>query len=369
MPKVLIIEPSGLLWGSERALLDYLQIMSADSIWNLTVCSPSGPFLSAIKRLPNVSVETISSANLHRKTIIHRLIAAFQLAACIRRVRPDVICLNQGGMGKIVLKAAGLFSIPVIIHIRTYEDVGYLAKVLSGKNSSIVKYLICISKDMYKAAVEHIRFPAERIVTLYDAYEFQNPDVLESNSKRIPAVVCASRISRSKGQELLLRAVAELKAGVPEAKAVIIGSAPDFNYLQELKSLALRLNIDDRVEWAGFQQDVLAKLNKYSGLICPSDREALGRVIFEAWDAGLVPIAFKGSGGAAEIIEASGGGILYEAQDGKSLAKAIKRLLLFSEDERREMASRGKVWTKAACDGAQYVKNLYGIWESALRQT
>jgi hypothetical protein len=38
--------------------------------------------------------------------------------------------------------------------------------------------------------------------------------------------------------------------------------------------------------------------------VCPSHMELLGRVIFEAWDVGAVPVAFSGSGGAAEIVAA-----------------------------------------------------------------
>ena len=35
-------------------------------------------------------------------------------------------------------------------------------------------------------------------------------------------------------------------------------------------------------------------------LACPSHREPLGRVVFEAWDAGAVPVVFAGAGEVCE---------------------------------------------------------------------
>jgi len=123
--RVLVIEPAGNLWGSERALLDLLVFAKNDEF---AVCLPPNRPLGdklrdlGIKMLPYYIYAT------HEKTKFARLLAAFGvLRACIE-FKPDVIYLNQSGAYKVVLPAALLFRLPMVAHIRIYEDVAYLAK-------------------------------------------------------------------------------------------------------------------------------------------------------------------------------------------------------------------------------------------------
>lgn len=88
-------------------------------------------------------------------------------------------------------------------------------------------------------------------------------------------------------------------------------------------------------------------------------------MIFEAWDAGVVPVAFSGSGGAAEIIAAAQGGILYSEQTPRSLASALKNALELKVDQKARLVNNGRAWMAANCSPANYGKALSRIFCNA----
>jgi glycosyltransferase involved in cell wall biosynthesis len=88
-------------------------------------------------------------------------------------------------------------------------------------------------------------------------------------------------------------------------------------------------------------------------------------VIFEAWDAGCIPVAYAKSGGAAEIIEASGGGLLYADQSPACLADAIKGALSHTTLEREAMVARGRAWMKEHCSPERYAHEILTILSAA----
>ena len=109
----------------------------------------------------------------------------------------------------------------------------------------------------------------------------------------------------------------------------------------------------------------LSLLQTCSVLVCPSHSEPLGRVIFEAWDAGAVPVAFSGSGGAAEIVAAANGGILYEEQTPESLAFALRDALELDQEQRARLIRNGRSWMARNCGPETYGEALSTILTGA----
>jgi glycosyltransferase involved in cell wall biosynthesis len=107
--------------------------------------------------------------------------------------------------------------------------------------------------------------------------------------------------------------------------------------------------------------DILPLLQTSSVLAFPSHRETLGRVIFEAWDAGAIPVVFSGSGGAAEIVAAAKGGILYEEQTPESLARVLRDALELDQEQRAVLIGNGRSWMAENCNPEMYGEMLSEI--------
>jgi glycosyltransferase involved in cell wall biosynthesis len=114
--------------------------------------------------------------------------------------------------------------------------------------------------------------------------------------------------------------------------------------------------------------DILPLLRTSWVLAFPSHRETLGRVILEAWEAGAIPVVFSGSGGAAEIVEAADGGILYDEQTPQSLATALRKALEFDGEQRSKLAHNGQLWMSRNCNSEAYGRTISTILRNAALQ-
>ena len=348
MTKVLVIEPAGQLWGSERALLDLMG--SAPGCEFAVCCPPDAPVIAELERRGIRWLPWIV-ADLHRKSRWSRLGASLGIIAASLTFRPDVIHLNQSGAYRIALVAARLLGRPIVAHVRIFEDAAYLA---SCAPDSTLSGVVAIS-DAVEAEIRRFHaldaIPVHRI---YDAYAPSRETAADDGSdERLARVACVGRVAPIKGQEVLVAA-----AALVGTDCLVIGDG-EGEHVAALKATS-PLN----VVWTGFVTDIIPLLRTCSVLACPSHREPLGRVIFEAWDAGAVPVVFAGAGGAPEIVTAANGGLTYKKQTPESLAAALSAALALAPSDRARLVANGRAWMRS-----NVAPELYGVAiASAFRQ-
>lgn len=358
MTRVLVIEGAGNLWGSERALLDLLDGMP--DVKAAVCCPPKAPLQSELVKRHIRTLPYFVYA-LHEKSKWQRLLATFGVLRACLEFRPNLIYLNQSGSYKITLLAATLLNLPIVAHIRIFEDAAYLAR--QSPDSRRLRGLIAISEAI---ETEIRRFPQLESLSLhhiYDAYVL-SPHLLESSpaSRVENRVACVGRLVPMKAQDILVDALKllNLKRSV---ECLVVGDGEE-RFIQQLKEIASNGNLTSSIQWLGFVNDIVPLLRTCSVLVCPSHREPLGRVIFEAWDAGAVPVVFAGSGGAAEIVAAAKGGIIYEKQEPQYLAEAIRDALELGREERARLISNGRSWMAKNCDPKIYGEIMSKIFSN-----
>lgn len=91
----------------------------------------------------------------------------------------------------------------------------------------------------------------------------------------------------------------------------------------ELKKLAKKLNIDNNIQWLGWQENPWDKIDNITALILPSDEEAFGLVLVEALGRGI-PVIASDCDGPIEIIKNDENGWLFERGNYKQLYKIIR---------------------------------------------
>ena len=120
-------------------------------------------------------------------------------------------------------------------------------------------------------------------------------------SGRPPTLVYVGRLWASKGAYLVVRSLAHLEGW----KLLICGSGPDE---KNLRKLARRLGVDERIEWLGWQPQVeVFRVMKEEAdlLMLPSMHEEAGFVVIEAVAAGL-PVVGLDRGGVPLLAGTSG---------------------------------------------------------------
>ena len=360
---ILVLDPAGNMWGSERVLLDFLGSDSAQKR-NIALCCPPGtPLANAAKQI-GIPVYPTFIANLHEKGKLARLWAAIGLLKACRQYKADVIYANQAGATRIALLVGRLLRIPVIPHVRLLEDVKYI-ECLNATEHAMPRVLV-ISKfigDAFKN--NNIKL---RVTVLYDAYMMKKALAANlSTSQNSSEFCCAGRLVPIKGQNVLIHAMAKLKASGINVSLNLYGTGlPGKSFQAEMVDLVKDLDLSSCVSFHGFVNDIPAEMHRHRAVVVPSQIEPLGRIIFEAWDAASLPIVGAFSGGAAEVIRASQGGLLYDEQSPEALAEALKTCLKLSSQEREEMISRGRNWLQVNCDPEEYSRTLLNVLDAAI---
>ncbi|MBV9008454.1 MAG: glycosyltransferase family 4 protein [Verrucomicrobia bacterium] len=176
---------------------------------------------------------------------------------------------------------------------------------------------------------------AELIHVLYYGFEVPPLSPEPSNATRTTGVF--GRITPWKGHDVVLRALAR----VPNVTAIFVGDEEDPDYANELRRLARELNVQDRIRFLGFRENV-AELMRSVGCIVHASTapEPFGRVVVEAMLAQR-PVIATNAGGVGEIVEHGVSGLLVSPRNVDALAGAIRRIFEHPA-ESRLMAERGR---------------------------
>ena len=144
-----------------------------------------------------------------------------------------------------------------------------------------------------------------------------------------PLVAVVSRLTRLKGLENLLEAAAMLKPSISRRPlSHRRRNEPDgaCRTSDELKQLADRLGVGDRVIFTGRRSDVPALLSGVDVSVMPSLNEALSNVLLESMAAGAPTVATR-VGGTPEALVDEQTGLLVAPGDSRALADAVGALL------------------------------------------
>jgi glycosyltransferase involved in cell wall biosynthesis len=133
----------------------------------------------------------------------------------------------------------------------------------------------------------------------------------------------------------LLNAVSSLRPYLQKQIRLVIVGAPspgslaDHAYARSLKELASRLNLHQRLFWAGYQADPTSFYASMDVLVQPSSAqsgEGMPLAVLEALRQGIPVIASR-TGGIPEVICDGANGLLFPPGNDLALAKALQRFL------------------------------------------
>jgi glycosyltransferase involved in cell wall biosynthesis len=171
-----------------------------------------------------------------------------------------------------------------------------------------------------KTVVIHNPVDIERIRRLAAEFSSTDDEPPALHSDAGPHLVCAGRLSREKGFDLLIEALALCDGRRPRLTVLGEGSLRP-----ALEELAQQRGVADRVRFAGFQKNPYPFFVQADAFVLSSRYEGFPNVVLEALACGTSVIAMPCPGGVAEIAELAGGVMLASAVDAESLSVAIKR--------------------------------------------
>jgi glycosyltransferase involved in cell wall biosynthesis len=213
----------------------------------------------------------------------------------------------------------------------------YIASLVMESHHVPAARIRVIPRGVDPAIFDPAKVSADRIIRLAGAWRLPDGHA---------TVVLPGRLTRWKGQEVLIAALARMRHR--EVTAVLVGADQGRgSYATSLAQLAERLGVADRVRMVGHCDDMPAALRLSDVVVNAStDPEGFGRVIIEAQAMARVVIATD-HGGAVETIDDGITGLRVAPGDPEALAAAIDAVLDTDAETRAAMGVRARAAVEA----------------------
>jgi glycosyltransferase involved in cell wall biosynthesis len=303
----------------------YVADLAADQSergWRVVVASPTYGDLAA---------QTVDSGAEHVAWTAGRapgpgsLVDATRLARIVRAVRPDLVHLHSskaGLAGRLALRG----GLPTIFqpHAWSFEAVRGLIRpaAVSWERGAArwATVVLCVSEAERARGADHGIHGNWRVIRNgvdLDLWPAASTEDRSAARARLglddrPTVVCIGRLTRQKGQDVLLDAWPAVTAKVRGARVVLVGDGPDLERLRE--------RADESVVFPGESHDVADWLAAADVVAFPSRWEGMSIALLEAMARGRSVVATHVPG-ASEALGDSGE--LVPTDDPAALAEAI----------------------------------------------
>jgi len=144
--------------------------------------------------------------------------------------------------------------------------------------------IVCVSEDTKRVLVEHYGIADDKIVVIHNAVDTGKFFPLKKPGQP-HTILYVGRIDKRKGIDFLIRCMPQVLSQIPDARLQVGGKG---GYLEEMKSLVKRLNLERNVSFLGFVPDdqLNALYNQAQCVVVPSIFEGFGITVIEALAAG-----------------------------------------------------------------------------------
>ena len=203
-----------------------------------------------------------------------------------------------------------------------WQRVGRLGGYYNLKYYKNCNYLICNTPDICDYVIKQ-GWPAKNTRVISNFVNEKIADPAQRSDFNTPAnaplIFTAGRLHENKGFDVLIKAIARLD----DVYMWMAGEGP---LKDDLQKLVADLNLDRRVRFLGWREDINALLSSADLFVCSSRHESLGNVVLEAW-AQNTPIIATAAQGPKQLIDDGENGLLVPIDDYSLLAEKISCLI------------------------------------------
>lgn len=369
MHKILYLSPSVSLLGARRSLLVLLEGLNKNKYFPIVVCSKEGDLVEELKNR-KIRTEILRFHGWRKlKNIQYIPSTIVSLVKLIKKEKISLIHCNEFWLNPYVILTAKMTKIPCITHIRTLIDKNKVRQYFLARADK----LITVSDSIRKPLNGFSRI-SNKTITVYNGVDIRkfkpnsrgNKIRAEFNIPKEEVVVgTIGQLYPDKGQKTFLEAIAIVLAKKKLIRALIVGMAKKKKYEIELRKLAKNLNLQSKVIFTGFREDIPEILNAMDIFVLPSLKEGFSRSIIEAM-AVSKPVIATSVGGNSEAIIDGVTGFIIPLNNPQILAERILELL-DDRSKMQKMGEKGRERVEENFTAEHYVENIEKVYNEFLR--
>jgi len=303
-----------------------------------------------------------------------------RLIEWLRELRPQLVHLTNSMFVGLARRIRAELGVPVVCAVQG-EDL-FLDELPEPSRSAVLAVLrerardadgfVAPSRYYVDLMAGYLDVPAERIQHVPLGLSLAGFPDADPAPDGVPFTIgYLARICPEKGLHVLLDAFHELARSVGRAAvrlrvAGYLGPR-DRPWAERLRRQVGAWGLEDRVDWVGevdrtHKIDFLRSLHVLS--VPATYREPKGLYVLEALAAG-VPVVEPRHGAFPELLEATGGGVLFEPGSASALAAALAGLMRDPE-RRRALGRRGREAVRADYNDAVMAESMVRVYRGFL---
>lgn len=298
-----------------------------------------------------------------------------RLARLLRHERIDVLHAHQI-TAAVYGSTAGLAArVPVVCTFHGQNDFverDRARRIKFGLINRGARHHVFVSGSLRSLAAERTTLAPARSRVVYNGVDVDAFEVGKRQEVRRELGVASDRflvgavgnMRPAKDYPTLVRAVSRLVDGGVDAVCVVIGE-PDASILDHLRHLAGELDIQDRIQFLGFRNDVPRLLSTLDLAAISSSTEGFSLAAVQAMAAAL-PVVSTRCGGPEEILTDGRDGLLVPVGDPDALAGAMARLAE-NPEARRKMGEEALHTVRNRFSLRAMVKGYMELYSEAAR--
>jgi glycosyltransferase involved in cell wall biosynthesis len=318
--KIAVLCHSSLYAGSE-VVLERIVKTAVERGWSVKALTPEG---TAADRLQGAGATIVTSPDLRLPTRWKSVGVVPWLLNSLKASR----LLSTEARGSDLVVANGIYSLPTLRLARlAVPAVWILHQVVSSRTRQVLirraargnLFTVAVSH----AAAESVKGLGLKVKVIHNG----TPHEVAARSGALsdpPVVGCAASLTKWKGQDVFLEAAALIDERV---KVELLGPCfpKDAPFEKQLRERAAAPDLEGRVSFLGFRDDVLDVIRSWSVAVSASvEPEAVGLTTLEAMSVG-VPVVGTDLGATPSVLD--GAGLLVPPGDPDAMARAITRLI------------------------------------------
>lgn len=225
---------------------------------------------------------------------------------------------------RLYIAIAKLCGKTVIIHLHSSDpklSVSGEYKNIYRASFRLADKIIVLSQTWLHDTVSSLSVPKDKIEVLYNPCPVVNPSWMH---ERQHYILFAGTLNRRKGYYDLIKAFSLIALKHPEWSLILAGNGE----IEEGKSLARELGVDNRVEFIGWvngkEKD---NVFRHASIYClPSYSEGFPMEVLDAW-AYHLPVVTTPVGGLPDVVVDGENCLLFTPGDTYALANQLDRLM------------------------------------------
>lgn len=283
-------------------------------------------------------------------------------AAVLRRVRPDVVHINDHRGMLLAGVPARLCRAAVVWHLHG----NYPSRVVTLFGAWLSRRIVCVSRATRDGQTGLARFTEKTCVIHNSLLSVSAPRV---RSERVRGrVLCVARFHPAKGLDDLITAAGLFgeKWTTPLHLRIIGGAQKGYlPYAASLRQKIRQLDLEETIEMVDFMVPIAEEFRRAEVYVQPSTVESFGLAILDAMNSST-PVVITDVGGMREIVRHGANGLVVPPQSPVLLAEAIHKLMV-SHSLRDRLATQALTDVNEKFLPSRLFHDFRALYESAMK--